>query len=70
MILQSLLNVPPKLNSLVVYILSGVFGSMIAVAFESAFRLEIRQNNIFFIFLKLFLTSAHQNNLKTQKKII
>jgi hypothetical protein len=26
------------------------------------------QNNNFFIFKKLFLTSAHQNNLKTQKK--
>jgi hypothetical protein len=27
------------------------------------------QNNIFFIFLKLFLTLAHQNDLKTPKKI-
>jgi hypothetical protein len=25
------------------------------------------QNNIFFIFKKLFLISAHQNDLKTQK---
>jgi hypothetical protein len=27
------------------------------------------QNNIFFIFKKLFLTSAHQNDLKTSKNI-
>jgi len=26
------------------------------------------QNNIFFILKKLFLTSAHQNDLKTPKK--
>jgi hypothetical protein len=31
--------------------------------------LEMNQNN-FFIFLKLFLISAHQNNLKTQKNIL
>jgi hypothetical protein len=28
--------------------------------------LEIYQNNIFFIFKKLFLISTHQNDLKTQ----
>jgi hypothetical protein len=27
----------------------------------------MHQNNIFFIFKKLFLISAHQNDLKTQK---
>jgi hypothetical protein len=31
------------------------------IAVQSAFRLEMYQNNIFFIFLKLFLISAHQN---------
>jgi hypothetical protein len=29
--------------------------------------LKIHQNNIFFIFKKLILISAHQNDLKTQK---
>jgi len=33
------------------------------------FYLEMYQNNIFFIFKKLFLISAHQNNLKTPKNI-
>ena len=42
----------------------GPFESVIAVAFQSVFYSEIYQNNIFFIFKKLFLTSAHQNNLK------
>ena len=31
------------------------------------FHLKMHQNNIFFIFKKLFLTSAYQNNLKLQK---
>jgi len=31
--------------------------------------LKIYQNNIFFILKKLFLTSAHQNNLKTLNNI-
>jgi len=42
---------------------------MVVVAFQSAFHLEIYQNNIFFIFKKLFLTSAHQNDPKTLKNI-
>jgi uncharacterized membrane protein len=43
--------------------------SVVAVAFQSTFHLEMYQNNIFiFIFLKLFLKSAHQNDLKTLKK--
>jgi hypothetical protein len=33
------------------------------VAFEIIFRAEMHAN-VFFIFLKLFLTSAHQNNPK------
>jgi hypothetical protein len=48
----------------------SLFGIVVAVAFESVFCLEIYQNNILFIFKNLFPTSAHQNNLKTQKKII
>jgi hypothetical protein len=43
---------------------------MVAVAFQSVFHSEKYQNNIFFIFLKLFLISTHQNNLKTQKILI
>ena len=43
---------------------------MVAVAFQSVFHAEIHQNNIFFIFLKLFLRSAHQNDPKHIKKLI
>jgi len=43
----------------------SVFGNVIAVAFQITFRVKIRANNIFFIFLKSFLTSAHQNNPKS-----
>jgi hypothetical protein len=35
---------------------------MIAIAFQSVFYSKIYQNNIFF--KKIFLTSAHQNDLK------
>jgi hypothetical protein len=42
-----------------------VFGSVAALTFQSVFYLEIHQNNFFIIFLKLFLISAHQINLKT-----
>jgi len=38
------------------------------VAFQSAFRVEIYQNDVFFIFKKLFLKSAHQNDSKHTKK--
>jgi len=37
---------------------------MVAVAVQSIFCLEIHQNNIFFIFKKSFLRSAHQNDIK------
>jgi len=43
--------------------------SVVAVAFQSVFHSEIYQNNIFFIFKKLFLTSTHQNDSKTPKNI-
>jgi len=42
------------------------FGCVVAVAFQSAFRLEIYQNNIFF---KIFLILSHQNDLKISKNI-
>jgi hypothetical protein len=37
---------------------------MVAVTFQSVFRAEMHQNNIFFIFLKLFLKSVYQNDTK------
>jgi len=44
-----------------------VFGIVVAVAVQNVFCLEMHQNKVFFLKKKLFLTSAHQNNLK--KKI-
>jgi len=41
-----------------------VLGSVIVVFFQSVFHLEMHQNNIFYL-KKLFLTSVHQNDLKT-----
>jgi len=46
------------------------FESVVAVIFQSVFYLEMYQNNIFFIFFKLFLISVHQNDLKTLKILI
>jgi hypothetical protein len=46
-----------------------VFDIVVAVTFQSVFCLEMYQN-IFFIFKNLFLTSAHQNNPKSPKKLI
>jgi hypothetical protein len=43
---------------------------VVVVAVQSVFRLEIHQNKGFFIFKKLFLTSAHQNDLKRLKIIL
>ena len=41
---------------------------VVAVAFQSAFHLKKHANKYFFLlFLKLFLRSAHQNDLKTSK---
>ena len=42
-----------------------MFENVVAVVFLSVFYLKKYVNNIFFIFLKLFLRSTHQNNLKT-----
>jgi len=40
-----------------------VFGSVVAVAFQIAFRAEIHANDFFF--KKSFLTLAHQNDPKS-----
>jgi hypothetical protein len=37
---------------------------VVAVVFQSVFRAEMHQHDIYFIFKKLFLRSAHQNDLK------
>jgi hypothetical protein len=42
---------------------------VVAVAVQSAFCLEIHQNDVFFL-KKLFLKSKHQNNLKIKKIIL
>jgi len=46
-----------------------LFGSVVVIAFQNIFRSEIHQNDIFFIFKKLVLRSAHQNDSKHIKKI-
>jgi hypothetical protein len=47
----------------------NLFGSVVLVGFQSIFHLEMHQNDVFFLFFKkLFLISAHQNNLKILKK--
>jgi hypothetical protein len=45
-----------------------VFGSVVVVVFQIVFRAEIHANDIFFIFKKLFLTSAHQNDPKNTNR--
>jgi hypothetical protein len=45
-----------------------VFDIVVAIIFQSVICLEMHQNNNFFIFLKLFLTSVHQNVQKKHKK--
>jgi hypothetical protein len=50
--------------------LKGMFESVVVVAFQSVFYAEMHQNDIFFSFFKkLFLRSAHQNDIKNTKKI-
>jgi len=48
--------------------IKSVFGSVVAGAFQIAFRAEIHANDVFFIFKKLFLTSAHQNDPKNTNR--
>jgi hypothetical protein len=43
------------------------FRSVVAVAFQSVFRAEMHQNDVFSFFKKLFLRSAHQNDPKHKK---
>jgi hypothetical protein len=38
---------------------------VVAVAIQSAFHLEMHQNNVFSFFKNYFLILAHQNDLKT-----
>jgi hypothetical protein len=45
------------------------FGCLVAVSFQNIFRLEMYQNNVFFL-KKLFLILSHQNDLKIPKKIL
>jgi len=42
-------------------------GNMVAVVFQSVFYFEMHQNDIFFIFKKLFLKLTHQNDSKHKK---
>jgi hypothetical protein len=53
----------------VMYSFSTLFGSVVAVTFQNIFRIEIYQNNIFFILKNLLLRSAHQNDPKHIKKL-
>jgi len=47
-----------------------LFGSLVVVAFQSVFRAEMHQNDVFFfIFKKLFLRSVHQNDSKHTKNL-
>jgi hypothetical protein len=46
-----------------------MFGIVVVVIFYIIFCVEIHVNDIFFIFLKLFLTSALQNDPKNIKYI-
>jgi hypothetical protein len=46
-----------------------VLGSVVAVAFQITFCAEMHANDFFFIFKKLFLTSAHQNDPKRTNHI-
>ena len=41
-----------------------MFESVVTVVFENIFCLEIHENDIFFIFKKLFLILVNENNLK------
>jgi hypothetical protein len=45
--------------------MKGLFGIVIVVTVQNAFRLEMHQNEVFSFLKKSFLTSAHQNNMKT-----
>jgi hypothetical protein len=48
--------------------IKGLFGNVVAVVFESAFRVEIHQND-FFYFLKIIFEISASKRCKTYKKI-
>jgi hypothetical protein len=48
--------------------IKGLFGNVVAVIFESAFRVEIHQNN-FFYFLKIIFEISASKHAKHTKKI-
>ena len=43
----------------------GLFGIVVTVVIQNVFRLEIHQNDVFFLKKKLFLRSTYKNDLKT-----
>jgi hypothetical protein len=45
-----------------------VIDSVVAVAFQITFCIEMHANNIFIIFKKSFLISAHQNDPKATNR--
>ena len=47
-----------------------MFRSVVVIAFQSTFCFKMHYNDVFFIFLKLFLRSTHQNDSKYKKKLI
>jgi len=48
----------------IVWFTKSMFGSVVAVPFQITFRVEMHVNDFFYYFLKIILTSAHQNNPK------
>jgi hypothetical protein len=48
----------------------GLFGSVVAVIFQSVFHLEMYQNNIFFYFLKMIFKISISKWFKNIKKIL
>jgi hypothetical protein len=46
-----------------------MFGSVVAVAFQSVFHAEMHQNDIFFHFFKIIFKISASKRSKTYKKI-
>jgi hypothetical protein len=59
---------PFKLKKKILNAITSLFDSVVTVVFQITFRAKIHVND-FFIFKKLFLTSAHQNDPKHTKHI-
>jgi len=47
----------------------SLFGSVVAVAFQSAFHAEMHQNDVFFYFFKIIFEISVSKRSKTYKKI-